>query len=50
MPADEVSAGAAASEGVPRDPKGSFTRGTPEAHACSPQVAKEAAVLEERLE
>ncbi len=38
-----------ASKGVPRDPEGTFTRETPEADPCLPQVAVEACGPEERL-
>ncbi len=48
MSTDEAAAGAAASEGIPQDPEGSFTRGTPEACAYTPEVAEEAGVPEER--
>jgi hypothetical protein len=34
----------AASKSVPRDPEGTFTRGTSEARTCLPQVAAEAGV------
>jgi hypothetical protein len=42
-------AGDAASKGVPRDPEGAFTPGTPEASTCMPQVAAEAEEQEGRL-
>jgi hypothetical protein len=49
MPAGEVAAWVAASKGVPQDPEGSLTCGTPEAHhACPPHVAKEAGEPKER--
>jgi hypothetical protein len=43
-PAVEAEVGAAAPEGAPRDPEGTFTRGTPETATCPPQEAEEAGV------
>jgi hypothetical protein len=40
---------AGACKGIPRDPEGSFTRGTPEAPAAPPMVAEEAGEAKERL-
>jgi hypothetical protein len=48
MLAEAAMTGAGASKGVPRDPEGSFTRGTPEAPADPLLVAEEAGKAKER--
>jgi hypothetical protein len=49
-PDTEDAAGAAASKGVPRDPEGTFTRGTPEACASPPLTASVTETLGKRPE